>query len=144
MPEAVEAIQAFMAAGLVGKSWSRSSMRKTWHVGIARAKKVAALYATQTGDQTWVTDLANLPPRCKPYDLRHSFASEMYRLTGDIRAVAELLQHADMETTKRYTKGAVSERVTAAIAKAASTFAATPTIPAPAVKRAALRLIRSS
>jgi integrase len=139
LPTAVEAFRAFAAANLFGRAWSRSSMRKTWHVGIARAKAAAARDAERTGDRTWVTALAHLPPRCKPYDLRHSFASEMYRITGDIRAVSELLQHADLETTKRYTKGAVSERVTAAIATAAAAFAAPP--PPARPRRGALRLV---
>lgn len=124
LPPAVDALRDFAAAQLFGQPWSRSAMRKTWHVGIKRAKLAAAVIAKETGDDAMVQELAHLPPRCKPYDLRHSFASEIYRLTGDIRAVSELLQHADMETTKRYTKGAVSDRVTAAIAKARTTFEA--------------------
>jgi len=129
LPPAVDALREFVAAGLCGKPWSRSSLRKTWHVGIARATKAAAQIAADTGDDTWTRDLAHLPPHCKPYDLRHSFASEMYRVTGDIRAVSELLQHADLETTKRYTKGAVSERVQAAIRSATAAFTNIPRIP---------------
>ena len=148
LPPAVDALRAFVAAGLCGKPWSRASMRKTWHVGIARATAAAAQIAADTGDETWSRDLAQLPPRCKPYDLRHSFASEMYRVTGDIRAVSELLQHADLETTKRYTKGAVSERVQAAIAAATTTFTTIPRIPtAPAPGKTPagpVRLVRNA
>ena len=147
LPPAVAALRAFVDAGLCGRPWSNSSMRKTWHVGIARAKKTAAELAQKTGDESWARELAALPPRCKPYDLRHSFGSEIYRQTGDIRAVSELLQHADLETTKRYTKGAVSERVTAAIAKAAAVYAAAltpPPAPAPTKRASTLRLIRRS
>ena len=145
LPTAVAALRDFVAAGLCGQPWSRSSMRKTWHVGIARATKAAAQLAEETGDQTWLEDLARIPPRCKPYDLRHSFASEIYRVTGDIRAVSELLQHADLETTKRYTKGAVSERVAAAIKTASVVYAAIPTLPAPAAAPAPrLRLIKKA
>jgi integrase len=152
LPDGVAALRDFQAAGLIGKSWNRSSMRKTFHRGIARAKVVAQRHADETGDKTWLTDLANLPPHCKPYDLRHSFAAEMYRQTSDIRAVAALLQHADLETTKRYTAGAVSDRVAAAIAKASSAFTNAPTLPttpaaaaAPAstpAAKPALRLVR--
>jgi len=140
LPDAVAAFRAFVAAGLVGLRWSNSSAGKTWRVAIKRATATAAALAEQTGDESWRTEIASLPFRCKPYDLRHSFGSEIYRVTGDIRAVAELLQHADMETTKRYTKGAVSERVTAAIAAAADVYAAVPTPPAPTPARA-LRLV---
>jgi len=131
LPPAVEAFRDFAAANLFGLTYSNSSIGKTWRVGIARAMKTAAQYAQETGDPSWVTDIANLPPRCKPYDLRHSFGSEMYRRTGDIRAVSELLQHATLEMTKRYTVGAVSERVRDAIAKATPAYTNIPTIPAP-------------
>jgi integrase len=142
IPPAVDALRAFAAAKLFGRAWSRSSMRKTWLVGIKRAKVTAAAYAERTGDPSWVTGLANLPPRCKPYDLRHSFASEIYRVTGDIRAVSELLQHADLETTKRYTKGAVSERVTAAIAKAGEVYTGSRELPSsPAAAKKQKRMI---
>lgn len=141
LPAAVDALRAFVAAGLIGLRWSNGSMRKTWHVAIARARKTAARIAAETGDRSWMLDLASLPPRCKPYDLRHSFASELYRVTGDIRAVSELLQHAELETTKRYTHGAVSDRVTAAIQAAAAAYATVPTPPAPAPP-APLRLIK--
>lgn len=150
LPPAVDALKAFVAAGLCGHAWSNASMGKTWRVGIARATKHAAELAEKTGDDAVARELASLPPRCKPYDLRHSFGSEIYRMTGDIRAVSELLQHADLETTKRYTKGAVSERVTAAIAKASAAYAAAfaevdamksaPPKPAPRT----LRLVRRS
>jgi len=117
-------------------------MGKTWRVGIARATKAAERHAAETGDRSWLEELDNLPPRCHPYDLRHSFGSEMYRQTGDIRAVAELLQHATLDMTKRYTKGAVSERVSDAITKAAATYATVSTLPPPKVARR-LRLVRT-
>jgi integrase len=135
LPEAVDAFRDFAAAGLFGRSYSNSSIGKTWRVGIQRANKQAAQYAQSTGDHGWLNELELLPPRCKPYDLRHSFGSEMYRRTGDIRAVSELLQHATLEMTKRYTQGAVSERVTAAIAKAAPAYANVKTLPAPRLMR---------
>jgi integrase len=129
IPPAVDALRAFAAANLFGRPYSNSSIGKTWRVAIARATKTAAQYAQDTGDPSWITDMANLPPRCKPYDLRHSFGSEMYRRTGDIRAVSELLQHATLDMTKRYTVGAVSERVRDAIAKATPAYTNIPKIP---------------
>jgi len=123
LPEAVDAFRDFAAANLFGRSYSNSSIGKTWRIGIWHATKAARRHADDTGDFSWVSAFEQLPPRCKPYDLRHSFGSEMYRRTGDIGAVSELLQHATLEMTKRYTKGAVSERVAAAIAKAAPAYA---------------------
>jgi integrase len=141
LPHAVVAFRDFANAGLFGLSYSNSSMGKTFRVGIKRARAAAVQYAQESGDQTWVTEFDMLPPRCRPYDLRHSFGSEMYRQTGDIRAVSELLQHATLEMTKRYTLGAVSERVSDAISKATETYMAVPTLPLPASKR--IRLVKS-
>ena len=36
------------------------------------------------------------------YTLRHSFATNFYYLTNDIKTLAELLGHADIKTTYRY------------------------------------------
>lgn len=59
---------------------------------------------------------ASVPPGTRPYDLRHSFLTEVYRQTGDLRAVAELGMHTTLEQTARYATGAVSERATKAVA----------------------------
>ena len=53
----------------------------------------------------------------KPYDLRHSFASEVYRRSGDIRATQILLDHSSQTLTHRYTVGATETRVQSAIRK---------------------------
>lgn len=137
IPAAVDALRAFVAAGQIGKPWARSSMWKSWQIAVRKARERARELAESTGDRSWLTEIDALPPRPRPYDLRHSFAAEIYRQTGDIRAVKELLQHADLKTTERYTKGAVSARVTAAIAVAASAFDVTTPTPA-----AGLRLVK--
>jgi len=139
LPTAVVAFREFAAANLFGQPYSNSSIGKTWRVGIKRATETAKRHAVETGDKTWLDELDALPPNCKPYDLRHSFGSEMYRRTGDIRAVSALLQHGTLEMTKRYTVGAVSERVTDAITKATVAYTTVPTIP-PAKK---LRLVKA-
>jgi integrase len=141
LPTAVDAFRAFVDAGLIGQPYSNSSIGKTWRVGIKRATATAKTYATDSGDQTWLDELDNLPPRCRPYDLRHSFGTEMYRRTGDIRAVSELLQHSNLEMTKRYTVGAVSDRVRDAVALASDAYSSVPTIPAPAAAKR-LRLVK--
>lgn len=137
IPPGLEALRDFAAANLFGRPFSRRSLARTW----ARAID-ATLRDLGAQDPARLTQvLAVIPDGCRPYDLRHSFLTDAYRRTGDIRAVAEMAQHADLQTTKRYTEGAVSERVDAAIAKMSERWTQTPA-PTPAAQAKPTGLLR--
>jgi len=48
--------------------------------------------------------LAGLATPVHPHMLRHSFASHVLQSSGDLRAVQELLGHANITTTQVYTR----------------------------------------
>lgn len=62
-------------------------------LGVRAIQKRVALWSQRQG----------LDQRVHPHQLRHSFASHILQSSGDLRAVQELLGHANLTTTQIYT-----------------------------------------
>lgn len=72
-----------------------------------------ALFITQKGQRLGMRSIQKrlsywgkkqgISDRVYPHRLRHAFASHMLEASGDLRAVQELLGHADISTTQIYT-----------------------------------------
>ena len=104
-PAAVQALRAFFAGNATG-AYSTSAAAKTWHRAVRKATSA------------WQATGAPLPPmpdRLRPYDLRHSFLTEVFRRSKNIRAVQELAMHADARMSERYMVGAVPETTKQAV-----------------------------
>lgn len=101
------AFARFVALTAYG-TFDRRALRHTWFRAIA------------TVERAMRKELKNPEfalPRIRLYDIRHSFAAEMYRVTKNLRAVGELLDHGSERTTRRYAltavPGVLEEAVTA-------------------------------
>jgi site-specific recombinase XerC len=57
------------------------------------------------------------PDEITPYHLRHSFLTWLYVKSGDPYLVQKYGQHADLKTTRRYTRKGIPERAVHAVAK---------------------------
>jgi integrase len=89
----LEALKQFAALECWGK-FSNSSMLKSWNRACLAAKV----------------------PVSRAYDLRHSFATEMYRQTGDPKATAAMLMHSETsQMMDRYTIAGIAPRLKLAV-----------------------------
>lgn len=72
------------------------------HVFVSRQGKPLAVRSIQDRIGHWAR-VQGIPQKVHPHLLRHSFASHLLESSGDLRAVQELLGHADIATTQVYT-----------------------------------------
>jgi integrase/recombinase XerC len=72
------------------------------HVFVSRNGNPISTRTIQARIRHWA-QRQGLPQQVHPHLLRHSFASHMLESSGDLRAVQELLGHADISTTQVYT-----------------------------------------
>jgi integrase/recombinase XerC len=72
------------------------------HVFVSQRGKPISTRTIQERVRYWARR-QGLPQKVHPHLLRHSFASHMLESSGDLRAVQELLGHADIATTQVYT-----------------------------------------
>ena len=84
------------------------------HRGQIAAQDEPALFVSRRGTRLTASQVrsrlkglalqAGLPTHVHPHMLRHSFASHLLQSSGDLRAVQELLGHANISTTQVYTR----------------------------------------
>jgi integrase len=102
LPLTPDALDAFRLMDVAG-AWGRFSTRAASRSFAAAVKTAKRTFEKETR-QHWPA-----PANVRAYDLRHSFLTEAYRSSRDLRAVAELALHSDLALTDRYAQAAVSE-----------------------------------
>lgn len=87
-------------------AWRRARAEMTGfsesHVFVSRQGNPISVRNIQARIRHWARH-QGLPRQVHPHLLRHSFASHVLESSGDLRAVQEMLGHADISTTQIYT-----------------------------------------
>lgn len=110
LPQAAAAIRHLFAIGAGGK-FSRSSLHKTFRRAL-RAANATRIRVHRQARRKGAPEL--IPASLRPYDVKHTFGSEAYLASRDLRAVQELLGHSRIELTERYALAAIAPAALAA------------------------------
>jgi integrase len=124
IPAALDALRAFAAASAWG-SFSMSSVRATWWRAV-RAMVDRLALTDYRAAKNLLDSL--LRTRIRPYDLRHSYLTESYKIGRDLRATQALAMHSDVRMTERYTLAAVDPRLVDLAARLAASVRLSPTL----------------
>jgi len=106
MPAALPVLKQFFAMK-ANKSFSQTSLGRSVKRAIRAANRARAK-----------KNLPAIPVTLTPYELtRHTFGTEIYRQTKNLKVVQELLGHADIRQSERYALAAVQEHQVAAVSQ---------------------------
>jgi len=95
------------AALMAVRAWlaHRAPLAKPGEPALFVSRRGTRLTASQVRSRLKLLAMqTGLPTHVHPHMLRHSFASHLLQSSGDLRAVQELLGHANITTTQVYTK----------------------------------------
>jgi site-specific recombinase XerD len=106
MPAAVPVLKRFFALG-ANRPFSATSLGRSIKRAIRAANKARA-----------ARRLPPIPETLSLYELtRHTFGTEVFRLTQNLKLVQDLLGHATLEQSARYAQAAIQEHQVASVSK---------------------------